>query len=80
MAVANRAAGQGAAAIERLVHDDPAAIYALSVRDRERTRALLRANAAEPDVLWLDVESGQVLLGERARRADPGARRRHDGR
>ena len=52
--------GQGAAAIERLVHDDPAAIYALSVRDRERTRALLRANAAEPDVLWLDRESGQV--------------------
>ena len=60
MAVANRAAGQGAAAIERLVHDEPAAIYALSVRDRERTRALLRANAAEPDVLWLDIETGQV--------------------
>lgn len=60
MAVANRAAGQGSLAIERLVHDDPAAIYTLSVRDRGRTRALLRANEAEPDVLWLDVESGQV--------------------
>jgi ATP-dependent helicase YprA (DUF1998 family) len=60
MAVANRAAGQGPLAIDRLVHDDPPAIYTLSVRDRARTRALMRANEAEPDVLWLDVESGQV--------------------
>ena len=64
MAVANRAGGQGAAAIERLVHDDPAAIYALSVRDRERTRTMLRANDAEPDVLWLDHESGQVYSAD----------------
>jgi hypothetical protein len=64
MAVANRATGQGELAIDRLVHDEPAAIYTLSVRDRERTRALLRANEAEPDVLWLDVESGQVYSAD----------------
>lgn len=64
MAVANRAGGQGAAAIERLVHDDTTAIYTVSVRDRERTRTLLRANNAEPDVLWLDCESGQVYSAD----------------
>src|SRR5262249_52628806 len=37
MAVAKRAAGQGELGIERLVHDEPVAIYTLSVRDRART-------------------------------------------
>jgi ATP-dependent helicase YprA (DUF1998 family) len=60
MAVANRAGGRGAAAIERLVNDEPAAVYTTSVRDRERTRTLIRASLAEPDALWLDCESGQV--------------------
>lgn len=60
MAVANRAGGQGAAAIERLIHDDPAAAYRTSVRDRDRMRTLMSANPAEPDVLWLDCATGQV--------------------
>ena len=60
MAVANRAAGQGVLAIERLVNEEPAAVYTTSVRDRERTRTLLRASTAEPDALWLDPETGQV--------------------
>ena len=64
MGLANRAGGQGAAAIERLVHDDPAAVYVTSVRDRDRTRTLMRATASEPDALWLDCESGQVHNGD----------------
>ncbi len=60
MAVANRAGGHGAAAMERLVHDDPLAVYAAAVRDRERTRVLMRASSAEPDALWLDRETCQV--------------------
>ena len=30
------------------------------MRDRERTRTMLRANPDEPDILWLDVDTGQV--------------------
>ena len=30
------------------------------MRDRDRTRTLLRANPDEPDILWLDVGTGQV--------------------
>ena len=30
------------------------------MRDRERTRTMLRANPDEPDVLWLDADTGQV--------------------
>ncbi|MGI8901901.1 MAG: DEAD/DEAH box helicase [Nocardioides sp.] len=60
LAVANRAGGQGAAAIERLVYDDGTDPYLVSVRDRERTRTMLRANHGEPDLLWLDPTSGQV--------------------
>lgn len=60
MGLANRAAGQGAAAIERLVHEEPANVYRIAVNDRERTRVMLRAGADEPQVLWLDTESGQV--------------------
>jgi len=69
MALANRAAGPGTLAIERLVHDEPAAVYRTSVRDRARTRTLLRASAEEPDALWLDPETGQVHS------ADPDAAR-----
>jgi ATP-dependent helicase YprA (DUF1998 family) len=64
MALANRAGGQGAAAIERLVHDEPAAVYVTSVRDRERTRVMMRATAAESEALWLDCESGQVYSAD----------------
>ena len=64
MVVANRAGGQGAAAIERLVHDDPAGVYATSVRDRERTRTMMRAHADEPGVLWLDPQTGQVYSAD----------------
>jgi ATP-dependent helicase YprA (DUF1998 family) len=60
LAVANRAGGQGAAAIERLVYDDETDPYLVSVRDRERTRTMLRASPDEPDVLWLDPDTGQV--------------------
>jgi ATP-dependent helicase YprA (DUF1998 family) len=59
LAVANRAAGQGPAAIERLMYDE-ADPYTVSVRDRDRTRTMIRAVPDEPDVLWLDSESGQV--------------------
>ncbi|MEV4419507.1 DEAD/DEAH box helicase [Patulibacter sp. NPDC049589] len=61
MALANRASGQGAAALERLVNDDPAGPYTAAVRDRERTRTMLRADPKEPDVLWLDPIGGQVF-------------------
>lgn len=64
MVVANRAAGQGTGAIERLMHDDPAGVYTTSVRDRERTRTLMRAHADEPGVLWLDPETGQVYAAD----------------
>jgi ATP-dependent helicase YprA (DUF1998 family) len=60
LAVANRAGGQGAAAIERLVYDDDTDPYQVAVRDRERTRTMLRASPDEPDVLWLDPDTGQV--------------------
>lgn len=65
LAVANRAAGQGGAAIERLVYEDATDAYQVSVRDRERTRTMLRANEGEPDVLWLDSETGQVHAADR---------------
>jgi ATP-dependent helicase YprA (DUF1998 family) len=60
MGLANRAMGQGAAAIERLVHGEPAAVYRTSVSDRSRTRTLLCGSANEPDVLWLDPADGQI--------------------
>lgn len=60
LAVANRAGGQGAAAIERLLYEGDIDPYQVSLRDRERTRTMLRANADEPDVLWLDPDTGQV--------------------
>jgi len=60
LAVANRAGGQGAAAIERLVYEDDTDPYQVSVRDRERTRTMLRAGPDEPEVLWLDPDTGQV--------------------
>jgi len=60
LAVANRAGGQGAAAIERLVYDDETDPYVVSLRDRERTRTMLRASPDEPDILWLDPDTGQV--------------------
>ncbi len=60
MGLANRAGGVGAAAIEKLVHEEPIAIYRASIADRDRTRALLRADPSEPDVLWLDVQDGLV--------------------
>ena len=60
LGVANRAAGQQGTAIERLVYDDTTDPYQVSVRDRERTRTMLRANPDEPDILWLDVDTGQV--------------------
>ena len=60
LGVANRASGQGGAAIERLVYDETTDPYQVSVRDRERTRTMLRANPDEPDLLWLDVDTGQV--------------------
>ena len=62
LGVVNRAGGQGAAAIERLVYDHDTDPYLVSVRDRERTRTMLRANAPEPDVLWLDPASEQPML------------------
>lgn len=61
LAVANRAAGQGAAAIERLDYGPDVNPYAVSVRERSRTRSMLRASPDEPGVLWLDPASGQVL-------------------
>lgn len=60
LAVANRAGGQGGAAIERLVYDVETDPYVVSIRDRERTRTMLSVNREEPDVMWLDPESGQV--------------------
>jgi ATP-dependent helicase YprA (DUF1998 family) len=66
LAVANRAGGQGAAAIERLVYDDDTDPYQVSVRDRERTRTMLRANSDEPEVLWLDPHTGQVHSADAA--------------
>ena len=60
LGVANRAGGQGGLAIERLVYDDTTDPYQVSVRDRERTRTMLRANSDEIDILWLDVDTGQV--------------------
>ena len=60
MGVVNKAGGQGAAAIERVVYDPDTNPYLVAVRERDRTRSMLRANEAESDVLWLDPESGQV--------------------
>jgi len=87
LAVSNRAAGRGAAAIERLVYENDVDPYLVSVRDRDRTRALLRANDAEPDVLWLDPENGQVYLIDDEERRIPvlvggmtGANRTEEGR
>jgi len=60
LGVANRASGRGAGAIERLVYDHTTDPYQASVRDRDRTRAILRANKGEPDLLWLDSVTGQV--------------------
>lgn len=60
LGVANRAAGQGQGAIERLVYDDEVDPYAVSVRDRDRTRTMIRAAPSESDVLWLDRATGQV--------------------
>lgn len=60
LGVANRAGGQADAAIERLVYDDATDPYQVSIRDRERTRTMLSANPDEPDILWLDADTGQV--------------------
>ena len=48
LGVVNRAGGQGAAAIERIVYDVETDPYAVSLRDRGRTRTMLRANPAKP--------------------------------
>ena len=60
LGVANRAGGQQGSAIERLVYDETTDPYQVSVRDRDRTRTMMRANPDEPDILWLDVYTGQV--------------------
>ncbi|MEW6474309.1 MAG: DEAD/DEAH box helicase [Actinomycetota bacterium] len=60
MGIANKAVGQGDAAIERLVHEGETDPYTVSVRARSRTRTMVRAHPDEPDVLWLDSTSGQV--------------------
>ena len=60
LGVANLAAGVGAGVIERLVYDPTTNPYKVSVTDRKRTRAMLRANPGESDLLWLDPEDGQV--------------------
>jgi len=60
LGVANRAAGMGDLAIERLdpmTSTDP---YVVALRERERSRTLMSASPGEPDVLWLDPEDGQV--------------------
>ena len=64
MGVVNKAGGQGAAAIERVVYDRDTNPYLVAVRERERTRAMLRANPGEADLLWLDPESGQVHFAD----------------
>ena len=64
MGVVNKAGGQGAAAIERVVYDPGTNPYLVAVRERERTRAMLRANPGEADLLWLDPESGQVHFAD----------------
>ncbi len=60
LAVANRAGGQGGGAIERLVYDGDSDPYQVALRDRPRTRTLIRASASEDDVLFLDPGTGQV--------------------
>lgn len=60
MGIANRAAGQGAAAIEHLDTGGQIDAYGVAVRDRERTRTIMSASADEADVLWLDQNDGQV--------------------
>ena len=60
MGVVNKAGGQGAAAIERVVYDPDTNPYLIAVRERGRTRSMLRANPGESDLLWLDPDSGQV--------------------
>ena len=60
LGVANRAAGMGDLAIERLEPMTGADPYATALRDRERTRTIMRAYPDEPDVLWLNPNDGQV--------------------
>ena len=64
MGVANRAAGQGQAAIERIMSASEADAYVVALRERDRTRTLLRAAKNEPDALWLDTQNGQVFSAD----------------
>ena len=60
MGVVNKAGGQGGRQLQRVVYDPGTNPYLVAVRERERTRAMLRANPGESNLLWLDPESGQV--------------------
>lgn len=60
MGLANKASGQGSTAMEPVVPEDPPQVYRASINDRSRTRALLRADPSEPDVLWFDVDDGRL--------------------
>ena len=60
MGLANKASGQGSTAMEPVVPDEPAQVYRASISDRARTRALLRADPSEPDVLWFDPDDGRL--------------------
>ena len=71
LGVVNKAGGHGEAAMERLVYDHDVNPYAISVRDRERTRTMLRASPGESDVLWLDPVSGQVYSNDEEERRIP---------
>ena len=68
LGVANRAAGTGDLAIERLDPMTAADPYVVALRDRDRSRTMVRASSNEPDVLWLDPDDGQV------RHTDPQSR------
>lgn len=71
MGVANKAKGVGNLAIERLDYSPELNPYLVAVRDRLRTRAMLRANPDEPEVLWLDPTSGQVHSSDEDERRIP---------
>src|SRR3954451_15250259 len=50
--------------MEPVVPDDPPQVYRASISDRSRTRALMRADPSEPDVLWFDPDDGRLYAAD----------------
>ena len=71
LGVANRAAGTGDLAIERLDPMTATDPYVVALRDRDRSRTMVRASSNEQDVLWLDPDDGQVRHTDPQNRSIP---------